>query len=119
MDLLLRRGLDVNTRAVVEPGGASAGVLHLMAKRNNVAAVKWLLDRGTDADARWSHWDAEVTPLHLAVLHGHADVVRLLLAAGAGPRVRDSKHDSDAIGWAEHVRQRDIVEILRAHGASP
>ena len=27
---------------VVEPGGASAGVLHLMAKRNNVAAVKWL-----------------------------------------------------------------------------
>jgi ankyrin repeat protein len=96
-------------RNVVEPGGASAGVLHLMAKRNNVAAVKWLLDHGTDPNARWAHWDAQVTPLHLAVLGGHAEIVRLLLKAGADPRVRDSKHDSDPIGWAEFFRRPEIV----------
>jgi ankyrin repeat protein len=51
----------------VERAGASAGVLHLMAKRGDAAAVKWLLDHNLDPDARWSHWDAEVTSLHLAV----------------------------------------------------
>jgi ankyrin repeat protein len=100
------------------PGGASAGVLHLMAKRNNAAAVKWLLDHGADPNARWSHWDAVVTPLHLASAHGHAGVVRLLLHAGADPRIHDSKHDSDAIGWADFFRKPDIVQIFKAHLAS-
>jgi ankyrin repeat protein len=44
------------------------GVLHLMVKRNDTAAVTWLLDHGADPSARWAHWDAEVTPLHLAAL---------------------------------------------------
>ena len=96
---------------------ASAGVLHLMAKRNDVAAVKWLLDHGADPNARWAHWEAEVTPLHLAAAQGHADVVRLLLAAGADPAARDSQHDGDAIGWAEHFGQPEIVQILKAHAA--
>ena len=96
----------------VQPGGASAGVLHLMAKRGNAAAVKWLLDHGADPNARWSHWDAHVTPLHLAVLADHPDVVRLLLDAGADPHIHDSKHDSDAIGWAEFFRRSEIVQIL-------
>jgi ankyrin repeat protein len=104
--------------SVIEPGGASAGVLHLMAKRNNVAAVKWLLDHGLNPNAGWSHWDAEVTPLHLAASQGHAEVVRLLLEAGADLRIRDSKHDGDAIGWAEYFRQPDIVQLLKNHGAN-
>lgn len=102
---------------LIEPGGASAGVLHLMAKRNDVAAVKWLLDHGADPNARWSHWGADVTPLHLAVLGGHAEIVRLLLNAGADPRIRDSQHESDAIGWAAFFRRPDIVQILETHGS--
>lgn len=31
---------------VITRDGANPGALHLMAKRNNVAAVKWLLDHG-------------------------------------------------------------------------
>jgi uncharacterized protein len=85
-----------------------------MAKRNDVAAVKWLLDRGADPNARWSHWDAQVTPLHLAALGGHAQVVRLLLQAGADARRRDSIHDSDARGWAEFFGQPEVVQILEA-----
>jgi Ankyrin repeat len=59
-----------------------------------------------------------VTPLHLAAAEGHAEVVRLLLAAGADPTIRDSKHDGDAAGWAEYGRvppapnRQEIVEIL-------
>lgn len=95
------------------PGLIDGGVLHLMAKRNDVAAVKWLLEQGANPNARWAHWDAVVTPLHLASSQGHAEVVRLLLAAGADPSIRDSKHDSDPVGWATFFRQPHIVQILR------
>lgn len=97
---------------VVEPGAFRAGVLHLMAKRGNVVAVKWLLDHGIDPSSLWAHWDSLVTPLHLAVMQAHTEVVRVLLAAGADPRIRDSKHEADAIGWAEFFRRPDIVRIL-------
>jgi ankyrin repeat protein len=100
---------------LIDSGG---GVLHLMAKRNDLAAVIWLLDHGADPNGRWAHWDAEVTPLHLAASRGHAAIVRLLLAAGADPRIRDSKHDSDVIGWADHFQQPEIVQILKDHAAN-
>jgi ankyrin repeat protein len=100
---------------LIEPSG---GVLHLMAKRNDVAAVKWLLNHGTDPNGRWAHWDADVTPLHLAAQQGHVEIVRLLLAAGANPSIRDSKHDGDAIGWAGFFRRPEIVQLLKDHIAT-
>jgi ankyrin repeat protein len=102
---------------VVKPGGVSSGVLHLMAKRNNIAAVKWLLEHGVDPSARWNHWDAEVTSLHLAILGGHPEVVRVLLAAGADPSIRDTQHKANAIEWAEFFGQKEIVRMLTAHEA--
>jgi ankyrin repeat protein len=98
--------------------GKGGGVLHLMAKRGDARAVQWLLDRSADPSARWPHWDTEVTPLHLAILEDHTDIVRLLLSAGADPGIHDSKHDADAIGWAEFFQRRDILQILKAHAAS-
>ena len=95
---------------VLQPAGA--GVLHLMAKRNDRVAVQWLLDHGADVNARWNHWDAEVTPLHLAVLGGHAEMVRQLVQAGADPHIRDSQHNSDAIGWAKFFEREDLVQLL-------
>lgn len=92
------------------------GALHLSAKRNDEAAVRWLLEHDADPNARWSHWGAEVTPLHLAVLGGHPGVARLLLAAGADPGIRDSMHDSDAKGWAEFFRRTEIQRILAERG---
>jgi ankyrin repeat protein len=56
--------------------------------------------------------------LHLAATQGHVDVVRVLLAAGADPSIRDSKHDGDAKGWAEYGRvprspnAEEMVRIL-------
>ena len=94
---------------LIQKGGA----LHLMAKRGDARAVKWLLDHGADPNARWAHWDSEVTPLHLAVLGDHPEIVRLLLRAGADPRIRDSKHDSDAIGWAEFFGKPEIIEMFK------
>jgi ankyrin repeat protein len=89
-----------------------------MAKRGDVAAVRWLLDRGADPNARWPHWDADVAPLHLAASRGQAEVVRLLLAAGADPRLRDGKHESDPLGWAEHFGQPAVAALLREQAAT-
>jgi ankyrin repeat protein len=96
--------------ALMAPGG---GVLHLMAKRNDGVAVKWLLAHGADVNGMWPHWDAEVTALHLAAREGHAEMVRMLLAAGADATIRDSKHDAPPIGWAEYFHHPQIVEILK------
>ena len=88
------------------------GVLHLMAKRGNTAAVEWLLAHGTDPNALWNHWGALVTPLHLAVLSNHVDVVRALLAAGADTTVHDTMHDSDSLGWATFFRRQEMVDLI-------
>jgi len=120
MDLVALLALgDWETAALVvreNPGSieASGGALHLMAQRNDLAAVSWLLAHGAQVNGRWSSGGAEVTPLHLAASRGHADVVRVLLDAGADPGIRDSMHDADALGWAEFFKQPDIVQILKA-----
>jgi ankyrin repeat protein len=88
------------------------GVLHLMAKRGNLTAVKWLLEHGANPNALWNHWGALLTPLHLAVLSGHADVARTLLDAGADPTIRDTMHDSDARGWATFFRRQELVDLI-------
>jgi ankyrin repeat protein len=115
--------LRASPRAL-EPRGESAGALHMLAKRGDARAVRWLIDHGADPNGRWAHWDADVTPLHLAAAQGHEAVVRALLDAGADPSVRDSKHDGDAAGWAQFGRVppapnwREIVEMLGAQAAS-
>ena len=109
--------------ALIERGRASGGALHLLSKRDDAAAVQWLLDHGADPNARWAHSDAELTALHLAAQQGHAEVLRALLVAGGDPSIRDSKHDGDAAGWAEHGRNppasnwRQIVQMIQAHVA--
>ena len=95
------------------------GAVHLMAKRGDVEGVRWLLDRGADANARWAHWDSVVAPLHLAILADHPDVARLLLERGADPRIHDTKHDSDATGWAEFFQRREIVKLLLSRADVP
>jgi len=100
------------------PEVINSGVLHLLAKRNDVAAAKWLLDHDADPTARWAHWDSEVTPLHLAIFGDHPAMVHLLLEAGANPSIHDSKHDADAMGWADFFGRTEIVKMLRGHARS-
>jgi ankyrin repeat protein len=97
---------------------AEGGALHLMAQRNDVTAVKWLLERGADINGRWDSLGAKVTPLHLASARGQVQMVRLLLDAGADPTIKDSEHHSDPLGWAEHFQQPDVVRLLKGYGTT-
>ncbi|MDQ6831359.1 MAG: ankyrin repeat domain-containing protein [Gemmatimonadota bacterium] len=88
------------------------GALHLMARRGDATAVKWLLDHGVDPNARWDHWGAMVTPLHLAAMLGRVEIIRLLLDAGGDPDIHDSLHDGDAAGWAYYSGHPELVDML-------
>jgi ankyrin repeat protein len=96
---------------LLEKGGA----LHLMAKRGDTAGVRWLLEHGANPNAVWLLWDADVTPLHMSAWGDGTEIARMLLAAGADPSIRDSRHDGDAIGWAEHFGRAEIRKVLLEH----
>lgn len=96
------------------PRLSTSAILHLMSKRGETDAVKWLLERGVDVNARWIGWDTDATALHIAASRGHEDIVRLLLDAGADPEIKDSKHDADVRDWAEFFGQVNIVRLLSA-----
>ena len=117
MDLVaaaaLRDWQTAEALVAANPRLLEGGALHLLAKRGDAVAVKWLLEHGADPNALWSHWDSDVTPLHLAVLADHADIARLLLEGGADPSLHDSKHDSDALGWAEFMGRREIAQLIK------
>jgi ankyrin repeat protein len=102
---------------IVRDTSREAGALHIMAKRGDLAPVRWLLAHGADPNARWPHWDSDVTPLHLAAWHGHKTVVEALLAAGGDPRIPDSKHDSDAIGWAAFFGHQELATLMNTRAA--
>jgi ankyrin repeat protein len=112
--VVLREWRDAEGMLRDDPGAVvREGVLHLVAKRGDAEATRWLLAHGADPNARWAHWGADVTPLHLCAFDGHLEVARLLLDAGADATIRDSMHDGDALGWAEHFERPALAALLR------
>ncbi len=102
--------LAADNPALVNSGGA----VHIMAKRSDAESLKWLLGHGADPNTLWMHWDAEVTPLHLASFNCSGEIARILLDAGADPTIHDSRHAGDALDWAEHFGCIENVRLLTA-----
>ena len=87
-------------------------------QKSDATAVKQLLERGTDANAR----DADGTPaLMAAVLYSSADCVRLLLDRGADPN-GTNKAGASALMWAvpDLTKTRLLIDAgayVNAHSA--
>lgn len=88
---------DAAVRLLVESGASLENIpnsytpLAYAAYNNRQRALRFLIDRGARVDADASGGKVYInTPLMMAAIQGHRDVVRMLLVAGADPLIRVS-----------------------------
>lgn len=84
------------------------------ARKGDAAAVKTLLERGADVNAKFRYG---ATALSYASDKGHVEVVKLLLARGADVNVKDTFYKSPPIIWAALKGHAPIVQALLDKGA--
>jgi ankyrin repeat protein len=109
--LLLDRGADVMAS---NQDGRTA--LHLACICERESVVRFLLQRGTDADAGIGGTNGH-TPLHDAVFVRHDVIIRLLLAHGANINALD-KYGSSPLHRVTYSNGTDTVRILLDAGAN-
>jgi ankyrin repeat protein len=105
-------------------GGALSSILDACERGGNAEALSALLGSlDVSVDTKGADGD---TPLHVACLYGHADIVRALLEKNADPRVTDGDggtplHDASAGGHLNIVKMlvERIREIRAADAAGP
>ena len=54
-----------------------------------------------------------MTPMHWAIYHGHTEMVRLLLEAGADPAAQN-EHGKFPLQMCEEAAQPEAGELIRA-----
>jgi len=107
MRLFISRGADINQ---VNANGETA--LALAAWRGKLEAARWLIERGARINPPPRQW----SPLHYAVLAGHAEVVDYLLAEGADINAL-STNGSSVLMMAVYEGRHALAEKLIARGA--
>jgi ankyrin repeat protein len=100
----------------IGPHGQDTIALHVLVAKKDAEAVRWLIERGVDVNAKRALWDCNSTALHITAEHGLLDLARILLDAGADPGIRDDKYQATVLGWAEYCEQPHIAELLRQRG---
>lgn len=77
-----------------------------------------LLRKGADVDAR-SRRTFGWTPLISAIYHRRADIVGLLIEAGADVNLRDGGEGTTPISWAVTIGDTNLIQSLILAGADP
>ena len=108
---ILEAGADVNT--IVVDAGRDLSVLHYTCLYGHTEAVRLLLDRGAEINARDG---SNASPLHVACEYGHAELAESLLERGTDVNTRDN-FDVTPLHVAGKTGRRDIMRLLLDHGA--
>jgi ankyrin repeat protein len=77
---------------------------------DDLLQVKQLLEKG--AEANISDDDANVTPLHYAVLHNKVSIAELLITAGANLNAR-SNEDQTPLELAQELGHKEMIALLK------
>jgi ankyrin repeat protein len=85
------------------------------ARKGDTAAVKALLDKGVDVNAKTRYG---ATALSYACDKGHVEVVKLLIDRGADVNVKDTFYGEVPLGWALSHDHVQIVKLLLDKGAA-
>src|SRR5262245_16598295 len=79
------------------------------ARKSNVEAVKTLLEKGADANAKTEHG---ATPIFFACDRGNTEIVKLLLEHGADVTISDTFYKSTPIVWAVMRDRAEVVKLM-------
>ena len=112
LEMLGRPGSNIiNTRDVTNGEGA----LHIVIKRGDEVYLRFLLQKGADANLRDGKGN---TPLLLAVTLGQTGMIPILTAAGANPNLGNSAGETPLI---RAVQRRDVgmIRVLLNENADP
>jgi len=134
VELLLNKGADINANdnqgytplgramegkhskviALLREHGAKES-LHDVVIAGDIDAVKRFLSEGCDVNSRDS---LGLTPLHLAAMHGHTDIMELLIAKGADLEARDQHWGNTPLLHATPYGRTEAVRLLLEKGAN-
>ena len=95
-------------------GKASDISIHDAVGTGNIEAVKQHIAAGMDVNAK--HDAFGITPLEIAAIAGHKEIVELLISEGADVNAKDKKGRTP-LHWAATHGRKEIVELLIAKGA--
>jgi ankyrin repeat protein len=84
------------------------------ARKGDLAAVKALLERGAEVNAKTRYG---ATPLSYAADRGHTEIVQLLIERGADVNAKDTFYGATPIVWASSRNHAKIVRMLLEKGA--
>lgn len=105
--LLLDRGADIHAPALVANAVFS----------ENIDLVRALLDRGATIDDSWHY---RRSAIHWTMPYGRVNMpmLKLLLARGIEPNVRDHERGETVLHWAAYEGNVETVGLLLANGAN-
>ena len=106
---LVTDGININSTEK----SRDCSALHWAAYFNRLEAVRFLIERGADVNARNN---IGMTPLHYAALCGHKDMVETLLEQKADVNALDCQ-GLTPLHLAAQYGHAEIVEILLGYGA--
>lgn len=106
---LMEHGMNPNTRSWQE-----VTLLHDMAQKGFLDKASLLIQYGADLNPIDDEYQS--TPLGIAARWGHADMVKLLLNAGADPDLSGA-HWSTPLSWSLKKNHSQITELLVQAGA--
>jgi ankyrin repeat protein len=87
-------------------------LLHRAVQARRPEGVKLLVELGTDVNGMIANTDLDRGALHNAAGGSDLDMVKLLIALGADPALRDYPFQSTPIGWARYGQHENVVAYL-------
>jgi hypothetical protein len=86
------------------------------ARKGDLASVKALCEKGAGIETKTPYGQ---TPLYLAAMNGHEDVVRFLIEKGASTDLKDSFYKASILGFTLERKYFGVAKMLIANGGNP
>jgi hypothetical protein len=86
------------------------------ARKGDLASVKALCEKGAAIEAKTPYGQ---TPLYLAAMNGHDEVVRFLIEKGANTDLKDSFYKASILGFTLERKHFGVAKMLIASGGNP